>query len=63
MSGYADVFCDSTGKKWTAIVGICRDGECKELERKEGMRTEYNAETALEAMWKRHNLDTVGRKE
>jgi len=54
--GYADIFCDSTGKKWTALVGVCKDGASKVLERKEGMRTEHNATSVMEAMWKRHKL-------
>lgn len=48
MSGLAaDIYCDVTGKKWTAE--IWRGG--KLIWRKTDMRTEYNAGTAMEVAW------------
>ena len=52
---FADIFCDSSGKKWTALVGVCNNGNCAELYRKESINTEYNAITAMESLWNKAN--------
>jgi hypothetical protein len=39
---------------WTAIVGdIDENKKPRELERREGRRTQYHSELSLEAMWRK----------
>lgn len=52
MAGMAaDIFCDATGKKWTATI-TNRHGV---VWQKSGMSSQHNAETAMEAAWQRLN--------
>lgn len=51
----ADVYCDATGKKWTARITRLLPGVLKPIvvwERTD-MRSQWNAETAMDAAWNR----------
>lgn len=49
----ADIFCDVTGKKWTAIIREhpAEGGEGTIAWKRENMRTQNNAEMAMEAAY------------
>ena len=49
----ADIFSDSTGKKWTVVIRRHEKGISRVVFKKTGLRSEYAAETSMEAAWKR----------
>ena len=51
----ADIYCDSTGKKWSAVIRQHpeRGGKGVIVWQKHEMSTDYNATTAMEAAWQR----------
>ena len=50
----ADIYCDFTGKKWSASISEHPrpDGAGTVIWEKHGMRSKHNAVTAMEATWK-----------
>lgn len=62
----ADIFSDATGKKWTAVLEEhpANGGPGVEVWRREGMRSERNAELAMDAAYRRLQArPAVERKE
>lgn len=55
MNLAADIFCDATGKKWTAVLTKYppQGGDGIEVWRRSGMSSEHNATTAMEAAYSR----------
>lgn len=60
----ADVFSDASGKKWTVIIREhpAEGGEGLIVWQREGMRTQSNAEMAMESAYQRlKKARTLGR--
>lgn len=51
----ADVFCDASGKRWTAVIRRHpKDGGWGMVFwKRTGMRSQHNADAAMEAAWTR----------
>lgn len=58
-TGWADIFADENGKRWTVVVGHSTEGVSVELERRHNLLSQWHAEQAMERLYGRHFMPPI----